>query len=94
MPKPIRKKTLESWPHFRDGPFWYTRLPEPALSEEVKRLALANSPFAGVDVVSLQPSPDPDVRNEDRWVAQKWDMPDGEWTCIGVFDGESCAFSG
>jgi pyruvate dehydrogenase phosphatase len=87
MPEPIRRQTDPAWPLFSDGPFWYTHLPEPALSRELARLALATSPLAGVDAVTFQPCPDPDVRNEDRWVAERWAMPDGEWTCVGVLDG-------
>jgi pyruvate dehydrogenase phosphatase len=82
-----RQETDLSWPLFEDGPFWYTRLPEPEPSRELQRLACAASPLGGVDSINFQPCPDPSVRNEDRWVAEYWTMPDGEWTCVGVFDG-------
>lgn len=41
-----------------------------------------------VDYVSFQPCTSYEARSQDRLVVQNWDMPDGQWTFSGIFDGE------
>jgi pyruvate dehydrogenase phosphatase len=71
------------------GPFTYTLLSEPALSDELRRLSDARVLLPGVDSVSLQPCPNPSERSQDRYCTERWTMPDGDWTFCAVFDGES-----
>lgn len=83
-----RRQTDMGWgPGY--GPFPYTLLSEPTLSLELRRLAEATTHLPGVDSVNFQPCLDPSERSQDRHAAQRWAMPDGQWTFCGVFDGES-----
>lgn len=65
-------------------------LPEPILSQTLERAAQTRSDANSlVDSVSFQPSPDPDRPCEDRRYAAQWALPNGLWTCLAVFDGNS-----
>ncbi|KAG1861589.1 protein serine threonine phosphatase 2C [Suillus subalutaceus] len=68
------------------GPWTYRAIPEPLISSELARLASAhvnNSKTTMTGCVSLQPSPDPDDRSQDRFVVLDWDG----WSFSAVFDG-------
>lgn len=68
------------------GPWTYRAIPEPWISSELARLASAhviNSKTTTTGCVSLQPSPDPDDRSQDRFVVLDWDG----WLFSAVFDG-------
>jgi len=68
------------------GPWTYRAIPEPLISSELARLASAhviNGQTTTTGCVSLQPSPDPDDRSQDRFVVLDWDG----WSFSAVFDG-------
>lgn len=68
------------------GPWTYRAIPEPLISSELARLASAhviNGKTTTTGCVSLQPSPDPDDRSQDRFVVLDWDG----WSFSAVFDG-------
>ncbi|KAG2145946.1 protein serine threonine phosphatase 2C [Suillus bovinus] len=68
------------------GPWTYRAIPEPLISSELARLASAHvisSKTTMTGCVSLQPSPDPDNRSQDRFVVLDWDG----WSFSAVFDG-------
>ncbi|KDQ57576.1 hypothetical protein JAAARDRAFT_156361 [Jaapia argillacea MUCL 33604] len=72
------------------GEEWWTYqlLPEPTLVNEITRLA--NPQVRGcVDCVSFQPCPLYELRSQDRYCVEYWDMPGGTWTFSGVFDGHA-----
>lgn len=69
------------------GPWTYRAIPEPLISSELARLASAhiiNGKTTTTDCISLQPSPDPDDRSQDRFVVLDWDG----WSFSAVFDGK------
>ncbi|KAG2150804.1 protein serine threonine phosphatase 2C [Suillus clintonianus] len=68
------------------GPWTYRAVPEPLVSSELARLASAhviNGKTTTTSCVSLQPSPDPEERSQDRFVVLDWDG----WSFSAVFDG-------
>ncbi|KAH7905624.1 protein serine threonine phosphatase 2C [Hygrophoropsis aurantiaca] len=68
------------------GPGSYCVLPEPELTSELSRLAAAKK-IGDVSCVSLQPCPNPDFANQDRYVIREWALPGGTWNFTAVFDG-------
>ena len=68
------------------GPWPYRRLTRPDVFTELFRLSEARSVSnMNVDVLSFQPCLT--AENQDRYVAQSWDLVDGAWTFCAVFDG-------
>lgn len=74
----------------RGGPerWTYRMLSEPAVAEELRRLASPHT-MAGVDAVSLQPCRTWHYRSQDRHKVEQWALPCGTWTYTAVFDGTS-----
>ncbi|KAL1942654.1 hypothetical protein VTO73DRAFT_4894 [Trametes versicolor] len=72
----------------RGGPerWTYRMLPEPAVAEELRRLACPQT-VASVDAVSLQPCRTWHYRSQDRHKVEQWTLPCGTWTYTAVFDG-------
>jgi pyruvate dehydrogenase phosphatase len=69
------------------GPWTYRAIPEPLISSELARLASAHvikGKTTTTGCISLQPSPDPDDRSQDRFVVLDWDG----WSFSAVFDGK------
>ena len=66
----------------------YRILKEPALTEELHRLAM---PFSsgGVNSVTLQPCKLYEARSQDRHNIQTWTNIGGSWTFAAIFDGTS-----
>lgn len=84
----MTKKTTDmGWPE-ADALWVYTVLPEPNLSFELERLSLAKS-VHDTDVVTFQPCPNDDERNQDRFVIQNWTLPNGTWSFRALFDGHA-----
>lgn len=69
----------------------YTSLTEPLLTSELARLSSATS-IGDTDAVTFQPCPNPDSLNQDRFVIQDWNLPDGLWSFRAIFDGASSPF--
>jgi len=83
----IKKTTDMGWTHL-DGKTWeYTVLSEPLLTSELERIAFAKS-IGDTDVVSAQPSPHYEHRNQDRYAIQDWNLPGGTWSFRAIFDGQ------
>ncbi|KAF8891655.1 phosphatase 2C-like domain-containing protein [Infundibulicybe gibba] len=80
-----RKYTDLGHPEY-DALWPYTLLQDPL--PELARLSLASS-SASTDSVSFQPSPNPDHANQDRYIVQSWDLPDGTWSFLAVLDGHA-----
>lgn len=74
----------------RGGPerWTYRMLPEPAVVDELRRLACPQT-VASVDAVSLQPCRTWHYRSQDRHKVEQWALPCGTWTYAAVFDGTS-----
>ncbi|KAH7922377.1 protein serine threonine phosphatase 2C [Leucogyrophana mollusca] len=68
------------------GPWTYRVLPEPTLTSELARLAVAKT-IGDVSCVSLQPCPNPEYQSQDRYVVHEWALPGGTWKFTAVFDG-------
>lgn len=65
---------------------------EIAFCEALKAKAITDTVVAPNGIVAhtltLQPYSKPaSTGNEDRHTVQHWDLPSGQWTFIGVFDG-------
>ncbi|KAI0743790.1 protein serine/threonine phosphatase 2C [Daedaleopsis nitida] len=74
----------------RGGPkrWTYRMLQEPALTEELKRLAGPQTSASGsIDSVSFQPCRTWHYRTQDRYKAEEWALPGGTWTYAAIFDG-------
>ncbi|KAF8498824.1 protein serine threonine phosphatase 2C [Gautieria morchelliformis] len=73
------------------GPWRYQVFP--SQEELVKKFCLfANvekDATARVTSVAFQPCLDEDSRSQDRRVAQSWNLRNGRWTFVGVFDGHA-----
>lgn len=65
--------------------------PSPTGSVEQIRSELAgvsvSTVTCGAHTVAFQPSRRPELRIEDRHLVEDWDLADGAWKFIGVFDG-------
>ncbi|KAI9067130.1 protein serine/threonine phosphatase 2C [Trametes sanguinea] len=72
----------------RGGPerWTYRMLQEPALTEELKRLAQPQT-IGRTDAVTLQPCRSWHYRSQDRYKVEEWVLPGGIWTYAAVFDG-------
>ncbi|OSD04020.1 protein serine/threonine phosphatase 2C [Trametes coccinea BRFM310] len=72
----------------RGGPdrWTYQMLQEPALTEELKRLAQPKT-IGRTDAVTLQPCRSWHYRSQDRYKVEEWALPGGTWTYAAVFDG-------
>ncbi|KAI0633397.1 protein serine/threonine phosphatase 2C [Trametes polyzona] len=89
-----QRRTLDEVKEFtttdmdRGGPerWTYRMLQEPALTEELKRLA-GPCTVGDVDAVSLQPCKTWHHRSQDRHKVEQWALPNGTWTYTAVFDG-------
>ena len=45
----------------------------------------------GAHTVAFQPSRRPEYRSEDRHLVEDWELANGTWKFVGVFDGASIA---
>ncbi|KAI0645389.1 protein serine/threonine phosphatase 2C [Trametes meyenii] len=72
----------------RGGPgrWTYRMLHEPAVVEELKKLAGPQS-IGRVDAVTLQPCKTWHYRSQDRYKVEQWDLPGGSWMYAAIFDG-------
>ncbi|KAI0829675.1 protein serine/threonine phosphatase 2C [Trametes gibbosa] len=72
----------------RGGPerWTYRMLPEPAVEEELRKLACPQT-VGRADAVTLQPCRTWHYRSQDRHRVEEWAMPGGTWTYTAVFDG-------
>jgi len=68
------------------GPWKYTPLTEDELSSMLARLSGATV-TADVHCVTFQPCPNPDETSQDRYVVQDWNLSNGVWKFLAVFDG-------
>ncbi|KAI5890873.1 protein serine/threonine phosphatase 2C [Schizophyllum commune H4-8] len=77
------------------GTFTYRILPEPILSRELARMAHATTlPSTHTDHVTFQPCSPLEHENEDRLVAEEWDIPGyGSWIFNAVLDGHVNSFT-
>lgn len=64
----------------------YKVLCEPALSDELQRIARPQQ-MGSIDSVTFQPCQAYEQRSQDRHVVQRWRFPGGDWTFTAVFDG-------
>lgn len=70
------------------GEKWtYRILSEDQIMPELIQKCQSRGTNGHVDYASLQPCTSYEARSQDRLVVQIWDMPDGEWTFSGIFDG-------
>lgn len=69
-----------------EGRWTYKLLREPALTDELRRLAHPNS-FANTDSATFQPCRSYERRSQDRYVVQRWDAGGSTWVFTGIFDG-------
>ncbi|KAF9451248.1 protein serine/threonine phosphatase 2C [Macrolepiota fuliginosa MF-IS2] len=81
------KYTDMGWPE-EDALWKYSSLTEPLLTSELARLSFARS-TSDTDSLSFQPCPNPASANQDRYVVQQWQLPDGLWSFRAVFDGHA-----
>lgn len=72
------------------GPWNYRKVPEPALSSLLAALAKSNT-VGAVDTLDFQPQTK--QSSEDRHVVQDWDLRDGTWKLLAIFDGRQLAVS-
>ncbi|KAL0956064.1 hypothetical protein HGRIS_002233 [Hohenbuehelia grisea] len=68
------------------GTWTYRKLAEPYLTSELARQAKPHT-VAFSDAVTFQPCPPHVSENQDRYLIQQWDLPDGRWTFCTVLDG-------
>ncbi|TFK75287.1 protein serine threonine phosphatase 2C [Pluteus cervinus] len=83
---PAKKQTDMGMPG--EGPWNYTPLTEPTLKSQLGRMSSAAS-FANTDLLTFQPCPNPDDRNQDRHIVVDWHLPNGIWQFRGIFDGHA-----
>ena len=69
-----------------EGRWTYKLLREPALSDELRRIAYPRS-TANTDSVTFQPCRSHEQRSQDRHVVSRWDAGGGTWVFTGIFDG-------
>lgn len=70
-----------------DTRWTYRVLREPALTEELKRVAQPRT-SGRTHSVAFQPCQTYELRSQDRHIVQKWRLPGGDWTFTGLFDGK------
>jgi len=68
------------------GPWKYRKVPEPILSSLLAAVAKPNR-IGPVDIVDFQPQTT--QSSEDRHVVQDWDLENGTWKLLAVFDGHA-----
>lgn len=66
----------------------YRILTDEQITTEMLRLSQAHGVDGHVDHISFQPCQSYEARSQDRYVVQIWDLPGGQWTFSGVFDGK------
>lgn len=67
------------------GPWDYRKVPEPILSSLLAAVAGPNT-IGSVDIIDFQPQTQ--QSSEDRHVVQDWDLRNGTWKLLAVFDGK------
>jgi hypothetical protein len=60
------------------------------IRSELARVSVATV-TCGAHTVAFQPSRRPEYRIEDRHLVEEWELADGTWKFIGVFDGTRVA---
>lgn len=68
------------------GPWSYRKVPEPDLSSLLAAVANAKS-IGSVDIIDFQPQTK--QSSEDRHVVQDWNLKNGAWKLLAVFDGHA-----
>lgn len=68
------------------GPWVYRKVPEPILSSLLTAVARPNT-TGSVDIIDFQPQTQ--QSSEDRHVVQDWDLRNGTWKLLAVFDGHA-----
>jgi hypothetical protein len=72
------------------GPWRYQV--SPSEEEVTEKLSLFADPetdaTARVNSATFQPCLNENHRNQDRRVVQSWNMRNGRWTFVGIFDGQ------
>lgn len=66
------------------GPWNYRKVSEPTLSSLLAAVARPNT-IGSVDIIDFQPQTR--QASEDRHVVQDWDLQNGTWKLLAVFDG-------
>jgi len=69
------------------GPWPYTVLEEPDLTQHVERLSSVRAE-GDTESLSFQPYPVPD-KNQDRYNISQWHTPQGVWKIFSIFDGHA-----
>ncbi|TBU29547.1 protein serine/threonine phosphatase 2C [Dichomitus squalens] len=84
----VRDFALTDMDRGGDERWAYRMLQEPALSEELTKLAEPRtSPAGTVDSVSFQPCKTWHYRTQDRYRVEEWPLSGGTWTYAAVYDG-------
>jgi hypothetical protein len=60
------------------------------IRSELARVSVA-AVVHGAHTVAFQPSRRPEYRSEDRHFVENWELANGTWKFIGVFDGARIA---
>ncbi|KAJ7594843.1 phosphatase 2C-like domain-containing protein [Mycena floridula] len=68
------------------GSWTYRRMQEPEISRELARMASATS-LNGCHCITFQPCLPHVAENQDRYVVQTWNLPNGPWSFNLVLDG-------
>lgn len=68
------------------GPWKYRKVPEPILSSLLVAVANPNT-IESVDIIDFQPQTK--QSSEDRHVVQDWNLKNGAWKLLAVFDGRT-----
>jgi pyruvate dehydrogenase phosphatase len=68
------------------GPWAYRKVAEPELTSLLTREADPKT-IAGVDCITFQPAPGGAQLNQDRYAVEDWELGDGVWKFVAVFDG-------
>lgn len=66
------------------GPWNYRKVPEPTLSSLLATAARPNT-IGSVDIIDFQPQTR--QSSEDRHIVQDWELQNGTWKLLAVFDG-------
>ena len=66
------------------GPWSYRKVPEPTLSSLLAVAAKPNT-IGSVDIIDFQPQTR--QSSEDRHIVQDWNLQNGTWKLLAVFDG-------
>ncbi|KIK65936.1 hypothetical protein GYMLUDRAFT_38408 [Collybiopsis luxurians FD-317 M1] len=84
----VRKHTNMGWP---DRDFTYIALSEEKAAVQLERLAVSQVSNGGtLHTTTLQPHPDPEKHNQDRYFAESWNVAEhGTWKFRAIFDGHA-----